>query len=140
MAFSATETTQIFQMFGVPETGTVTVVHHMVSLWGPYAENYDLSGVVTALTARITAINANASALVMAQGVLTAYYTTVGDNSQVRITADGSTTGVLADDKAELEYYRTKLSNILGFFCPRGGYTQELRDRYGRNGNSVVRW
>lgn len=139
MAFTATEKTQIYQIMGITEDGIVTIPHQLVGLWGPYQESYSMTAVVTALEARLTVIGANATAYAMCQGILTAYYTTIGDSSQTRITSDGGTSGVIADDKAELEYLRRKLCNILGFYCPKGGFMAEIDSRFGSSGGRVVR-
>lgn len=114
MALTATQTTQIFEIYGLPQGGAAAVVHGATSLWGPYFESYDVSTLVTKLNASITALTSTQESEVTA--LLTAYFTTIGDSSQLKVYADGTTSGTLVDRPAELSYYRNKLSNILGFY------------------------
>lgn len=139
MAFSATETSQIFLTFGIPQDGSVTIPHQLVGLWGPYQESYDLSAVVTALTARIAVVNANAAVLAMCQAVLTQIYTTIDDTSVLAVNSDGGTSGTLVDDPRQLEKLRQKLATLMGFYCPKGGFVQEVNARFGSRGGRVVR-
>lgn len=138
MAFSTTQKTQIFQIFGLPEHGTMRVVHQLSSMWGTHAESYDLSGAVTLLNAAIADCEANAAALARAQAILTEYYTTIGESSQMRVTADGTSSGTLMDQPAQLAFYRDQLSTVLGFYMPKGSAVDELRRRLGY-GNRITK-
>lgn len=134
MALSTTERTQIFLIYGIPQSGTVRIVHQLSSLWGPSFDTYDLTAVKAALTAALDEVDLNATALTMVQGILTQYFTTIGDSSQLYVNADGGSSGVLTNERAELAYLRDKLASVIGFFCPKGGYVEECRRAYGTRG------
>lgn len=116
----------------------MAIVHQTTSLWGPFLETYDMTGITAVLAARIAIVNVNATALTKVQAILTKIFTTIGEDAVLKVSADGGTTGVLADKVQQLNYWKEQLSAILGFYMPKGTPIQETRRKMGR-GFRVVR-
>ncbi|MCW8128913.1 MAG: hypothetical protein KIS92_00885 [Planctomycetota bacterium] len=126
--FSDAEKEKVFQVFGVPRGGTGFEVVNLSSIFGPAGETYDFSAVVTALNARIDAADAVAERRALVQAQL-ADWDAVTPQSELEVYAGAGNSGVLAHDARRRENIRMTIADLLGFVCPRGGFSREIQRR-----------
>lgn len=124
MALTVDEIAQVYEIAGIPQNGDGFAAFALSSLWGPAGEAYDFSTIITALNAKITALSA-------AQCTRIRLYLTrwddMGGTSQLMLSksSDGAE-GVVVNDPGEREAIRKTIFNLIGFFCPRGGFLTQF--------------
>lgn len=123
-ALTTDERAQIYEIARIPQGGDGYAAFALTSLWGPAGEPYDFSAVCTALDAKMTA--ATDAQCTRIRTHLTRW-DDIGGTSQIQInkSSDGAE-GTIVDDPGELEAIRRSIFNIIGFFCPRGGFLQQF--------------
>lgn len=121
MAWPGTETerTEIFVIFGIPQSGSAFVVGRIISLYGPAGNNYDFTNVVTQLNTLLNLITTTQYAYI--QSALTEW-TTITDWSEIKVSDDNNSKGQLVDHFKRRRMIRKTLANIIGFFCPEDGF------------------
>jgi len=129
MSLTATQIAQIFKAFGVPQAGAGFAVAEFSTLFGPFAETYDYSALVTALNARIAALNAEQETQAAA---LLAEWETITDYSELAVDQAAGAGGTLSNHARRRDRIRDTLANLLGFYCPPGGFVASVRPRGGR--------
>lgn len=132
MALSAAQIAQIYEIAGIPQQGAGYAAFALASLFGPAGEAFSFTAVCTALDARIAAVSASQETRI---GTHLTRWDTIGGTSQLQInkSSEGAE-GTIVDDPAEREAIRQAIFNLLGFICPRGGFTAQFR-----RGNGVSR-
>ncbi|HYG77795.1 MAG TPA: hypothetical protein VEK08_22505 [Planctomycetota bacterium] len=136
MPLTAAQSTQIFEILGIPQAGSGAVVGSVATLFGPQFETYDMLGIVTQINSRIVALSAEQITRITA---LLDRYSTITASSPLQIQASsGGARGVLADHPAEREAIRAALGNVLGVAVPSGGFVAEAQ-RQARGGGTVIR-
>lgn len=122
MALSAAQTTQLFEIFGVPQNGSGAVVSAVATIFGPVFESLDMSSLVTRINAKLIALSAEQIARVT---TLLLRWDAVTSTSPLRVTQASNTRGIAADHPAERVAIRAALSNIIGVSVPAGGFAAE---------------
>ena len=118
------------EILGVPASAPWNV-EQLVGLYGSVAETYDLTRVISELNTKLAAVTADEELRVEA---LLARWLAIGATSQLRVTAAGTTRGVLVDAPAERDAIRAALANAIGFSVPAGGFAAEMERRMRRPG------
>ncbi|MCZ7646925.1 MAG: hypothetical protein M5U26_16825 [Planctomycetota bacterium] len=122
MALTAEQTTQIFEMLGIPEGGNGAVLSSVATLFGPAYESYEMSGFVDLVNARLAGLSASQEARV---GELLARWSAIGATSPLTVAAEGAARGTLADHPAERAHLRLALANVIGIAVSSGGFARE---------------
>lgn len=136
MALTAAQTTQVFKIYGIPQSGSGTLVYRMAdNLSVPLMQPFSFTAVVDALNAALAALTASQEAEVVA--LLTAW-SDIGDYDELRVSQDGGTAGRIVDRDVRRQNIRDTLANILGVAMPRGGFSTEAR-RLAGGGHSLIR-
>ena len=124
MPLTAAQTTQIFEILGIPESGSGDVFASLATLFGPAHETYDMAGVVTRVNARLAALSGTQLARV---SELLDRHTTISATSPLSVAQSSAGKGTLVHHPAEREAIRHALGNILGIAVPAGGFMAEAR-------------
>jgi hypothetical protein len=135
MPLSASQTAQIFEILGVPQSGSGEVFASLATLFGAEYESYDCAAVVEKINAKLAALT---DAQIARVTTLLDRHTAVGASSPLQFRDAGASRGVLADHPAEREYLRAALSNLLGLAVPSGGFFAEAQ-RMVRGGSKLER-
>lgn len=135
MPLTAAQTTHIFEILGVPQSGAGEVFASVATLFGAEYESYDMSSVVTKIGATLAALSAEQIARVT---TLLDRHTAITSSSPVEVRESAEAKGTLANHPAEREYIRSALGNILGLAVPSGGFMAEAM-RLARGGGIVER-
>jgi len=122
MALTAAQTTQIYEILGVPQNGSGAVISAMATIFGPVFESMDMSTLVTKINAKLTALTAEQIARVTP---LLLHWDAITSTSPLRVTQSASTRGTAVDHPAERAAIRSALSNIIGVAVPSGGFAAE---------------
>lgn len=131
-AFTTDEIAQLYEIAGIPQGGAGFAAFALSSLWGPAGEAYDFSTICTAFDAKCAATTEGQRTRVRLYLVR---WDDMGGTSQLMLnkSSDGAE-GVVVDDPGEREAIRQTIFNIIGFYCPPGGFRQQFR-----HGNRVSR-
>lgn len=135
MALTAAQTTQVFEILGIPEDGTGEVFASVATLFGSEFESYDMSAIVDRIGDKLDALTASQEARVTE---LLARHTAISATSPLQVRGSAKATGTLADHPAEREALRVALGNVLGLAVPSGGFMAEAQ-RLARGGGKVER-
>lgn len=135
MSLTATQTTQIYEILGVPQDGSGEVIGSIATLFGPEFESYNMGNIVTSIDAKLAALSASQLTRVT---TLLDRYTAISASSPLKLNAASGARGTLVDHPAEREAIRLALGNILGIATPSGGFMAEAL-RGARGGGTVGR-
>lgn len=123
MALDANDTARIYDLFGIPQAGTVWQTYALDSLFGPFGEEYTFSSIITELDARLVALTATQELHV--EAAVDEYETiTPFGNLEIHKSASGSE-GRIIDDEDKIERIRQYCARKVGFKVPVGGYLRE---------------
>ena len=122
MALTAAQTTQIYEIFGVPQNGSGAVVSAVATIFGPVCESLDMSGLITRIDAKLSALTTEQIARVTA---LLLRWDAITSTSPLRVTQSAATRGIAVDHPAERASIRAALGNIIGIAVPSGGFVAE---------------
>ena len=122
MALTDAQATQIYDIFGIPQSGSGTVISAVATIFGPVCENLDMSALVTRIDAKLAALSTEQIARITA---LLQRWDAVTSTSPLRVTQSGATRGIAADHPAERVAIRSSLSNLIGVAVPSGGFAAE---------------
>lgn len=138
MALTASERTKVFLVFGIPEMDQVVSVTRLFNpLGGPYFDLGDISAVRDALDTKLTAVTTTQE---IAVRDLTLEWDSTNAVCEMKAQkAYGVEGNQIIDKDVRRQNIRERLGEVLGFFCPHGGFVQEaLRDAgNGAYGNIV---
>lgn len=141
MALTATERARFMEVIGLPPSGGTIVVTSLVhwpfsntQQWEPTFNVGDLSDLITAVDARLTAMSADTEAIVR---TLLTRYTEIEVSPMKITTTVGGAGGNVIDHKTERENIRQRISNAVGLAVPEGGFLSEIQATYGK---SLARW
>jgi len=135
--FTAAETTKVFKIFGIPQSGSAYVAGRIISLYGPGGNTYDFSALVTALNTQLAAVNATAYIECQTQIV---EWDNITDFSELTVDSDSSSKGQLVNHAKRRDRVRMTISNLIGFVCPPGGFFADSNlVQWGGNGPRVLR-
>lgn len=126
------------EIFGIPEGGAGVIVtslsHIPPSLAQSWEPTYSIGSFTNALDQiddRLEAVTA--SQLTRIERLLTRW-DEIGATSPLKLIKDSEGgEGIIADHQEERESIRRLLSNIIGLWCPRGGFwaeTERIMSRY----------
>jgi hypothetical protein len=135
MALTAAQTTQVFEILGVPEDGTGEVFASVATMFGAEFESYDMAAVVAKIGDKLEGLSASQEARV---AELLARHAAISATSPVKVRGSAKASGTLADHPAEREAIRVALGNVLGVAVPSGGFLAEAQ-RAARGGGRVER-
>lgn len=122
MPLSNAQITQVFEIFGVPQSGSGDVASQVASVFGPVSNAFDFAAIATKLNDRLAALSDTQTAR---SGTLLARWDALTSSSPLRITQSAKANGVFADHPAERAAIRTALTNVIGFAAPSGGFAAE---------------
>lgn len=123
MALSATNIAKTYRIFGIPQNGNAFVAFNLTSLYGPSGESFDFSTIVTALNTKLAAISAEQQTLIEA---LLTRWDSITSYDPLTVGKSGSgASGDLVNYPKERSAIRMELCNIIGFYCPEGGFHAE---------------
>jgi hypothetical protein len=134
MAFplDANQTTQTFDIFGLPQNGNGFVAFAMLTLWGPSGEPYSFSTLVTQLNTLLSALTTYQCTRVT---TLLTRWDSITSTSPLEIWKSTSgAEGRIVDYPAERENIRQELAGIIGFAVPRGGFMAQAKSAIGGGG------
>lgn len=123
MALTAAQTTQVFKVFGIPQSG---IGYSALDPSAPYASvvtSYNYSAAKDRLNTILAALSASQEAEV---GALLTEWAAITDYSELRVNADGGSAGRLMDHDTRREKVRSALANVLGFAAPGGGFAARV--------------
>jgi len=136
---SAAQTTQIFQLFQLPENPNIKIVETFFqrdvildSTLGPTTYSTGtIQNAISQLNACLEAVTA--SQLTQIEEQLTRL-SEVGFTKPIMVKKDAAgTEGHLADYPMEREDIRRQIANIIGFYAPEGGFYSEAKRAFGRS-------
>lgn len=141
MALTSDERAIFFEMIGLPPAGGSVVVTSLVhwpfsntQSWEPTWNVGDLSGLITAIDARLTAMSSETESRI--RDILTRF--DVISSSPMKVTqAAGGAAGNLVNHEQERENLRQYASNLIGVAVPEGGFLKEIQRTYGK---SLAKW
>lgn len=113
------ELTKVFKIYGIPQNSTGFVVGRIISLYGPGGNVYDFSAIVNQLNTQLALVSASQYAEI--QTLLTEW-DSISDFSELAVRVDNHSTGQLVDHDRRRDLIRTTLSNLIGFYVPKGGF------------------
>lgn len=123
MALSAAQKTQVFEIFGIPETGSGTSYPELMGEFGASGDTYDMSRVLSQVTSILNALSASQEARVAA---LLTRHAAITSSSPLQVHgAAGGARGVLVDHPGEREAIRAAIGTIVGVAVPMGGFVAE---------------
>ncbi len=131
MPLTAAQTTPIFEILGIPQSGSGDVFGSVATLFGPEFESYDMSAIVSRITAKLAALSAEQITRVTA---VLDRHTAITATSPLKMHSSSGASGVIADHPAERDMIRTALGNILGIAVPAGGFMAEAQRGVGGGG------
>lgn len=139
MALTPAQKSQVYEIFGIPESGTGYIASQLTSLYGPAGESYDFNAVVTMLNLRLDALSTLEAAAVLAGSTggetrltaLLSRWTTLTSYDPLQVNEASGAKGTLVDYPKERKNIRKAMCNIIGFSCPAGGFETEQRSAYG---------
>ncbi len=137
MALSAAQTSQLYEVFGLPQGGLGYDAAQVANLWGPAGEAYDFTAHVTALTTKLAALSASQETRVTTAltrwDVITSY-----DPLKIHRSTTGGE-GTIVDYPAEREAIRQTIGNVIGYYVPRGGFVAEIQRAAGGKSTGISR-
>ena len=117
--FTAAETTKVFKIYGIPQNATGFVVGRIISLYGPGGNVYDFSAIANQLNTQLGAVSATQYAECQ---TLIQEWDNITDYSELTVDEDNTSKGQLVNHDRRRDRVRMTLSNIIGFFVPKGGF------------------
>ena len=140
MALTAAQITQVFKIFGLPQSGSGALVFTDLAPRGTVTSTFDMSQPAAALNEKLTGLSAAQESEVRA---LLDEWSGITDYSELRVNAEGRgegrTAGRLADDAARRENIRRTLGNLIGFYVPPGGFVAVAAQTAGVGAHRLVR-
>jgi hypothetical protein len=136
MALTSAQTTQLYEIFGVPQSGVGRVANTFADLSGSLTVRVDLSYTETS-AALAAAIAALSEAQITRVAALLTDWDSIGSQSELAVSADGGTSGTLVDHAKRRANIRDALANILGFMSAQS-FAQAARV-FGPGGNRLLR-
>lgn len=132
MPLSATNISLVFEIMGVPQNGTLYASSRLASLWGPAAETYDFSAIVTMLNTALAALTA--TQITRVEALLADWTANDLSISELSINRSSSSAlGVIVDDSTRAAKIRARLVSIIGFSAP------DINSEISANNRRVVR-
>jgi hypothetical protein len=132
MALTAAQITQVYKVFGLPQSGSGALVFTDLAPRGTVVSTIDMNQPATALSQRLAALTAEQESEV---GALLQEWAGITDYSELRVNAEGRgegrAAGRLADDEARRENIRRTLGNVIGFYAPPGGFARVASEACG---------
>lgn len=139
MAFSDTNITKLYEIFGFPEGGEgviITSLSHippsLSNSWEPTYTVGDMSTLKTRIDTSLTAAADNPTLKTQVEAWI-AEYDTIGKGSVLHVTAaGGGAQGELVNDPQKIENIRQGIGNLIGLWIPKGGFwgaTQRMMRR-----------
>ena len=120
---SAAQITQVFKIFGLPQSGAGALVFTDLAPRGAVTSTFDLSQPVAALNAKLASLSLSQESEAAA---LLNEWASITDYSELRVYSQGKdagrAAGRLADDEVRRENIRRTLGNVIGFYVPPGGF------------------
>ncbi|HYF49514.1 MAG TPA: hypothetical protein VEJ63_08915 [Planctomycetota bacterium] len=135
MPLSATQTTQVFEILGVPQDGSGDVFASVATLFGAEYETYDMAAIVSRINTKLAALTATQITRVTE---LLDRFTSITATSPLQVEASSAGQGVIVDHPKERDAIRVALGNVLGIAVPSGGFMAEAR-RLASGSGSVER-
>jgi hypothetical protein len=141
MALTASQRARFFEILGLPPSGGTIVVTSLVhwpfsntNSWEPTWNVGDMTDLISAVDARITAMSAETEAICI---TLITRYTEIEVSPMKVTSAAGGAGGNLVDHELERENIRQRMANAAGIAVPKGGFLKEIQATYGE---SVAKW
>src|SRR6185295_8488421 len=122
MALSAAQITQVYEILGVPQSGSAEIVGAMATPFGPVCDSCDLSALVTRIDARLAALSTTQIARVSS---LLTRWDAITSSSPLQVSGPGHSGGTVADHPQERANIRREIINLVGVFVPNGGFANE---------------
>jgi hypothetical protein len=140
MPFTSAEKAVIYEILGLPRSGhtvnTLSLVHYPfsnVNSWNPTWNVGDMTSLLAAIDAAITATEAFADTVARVQAYL-AKWDDLGGENEMRIeSGQNGVTGVIVDSDQRRVNIRLRVANLLGISVPAGGYLHEIEAVYGKS-------
>jgi hypothetical protein len=137
---TASQVTQVFKIFGIPQSGTGSLVFTDLAPRGTVVSSFDMSQPAARLGAVLSSLTPEQEAEAAA---LLAEWASVTDYSEVRVSSEGRgegrTQGRLADDRVRRQNIRSTLGNVLGFYAPPGGFAAVAAQTAGVGEHRLIR-
>ncbi len=136
MPLNTAQIAQIYEILGVPQHSSGSVLVGITGSFGPVIETYDLNPVIDRIDACIATLQLDQANRILA---LLARHAVVSTTNPLQLTAaSGGARGTIVDYPAEREAIRGALGNLLGIAVPTGGFVAEAQRRV-RGGGTVTR-
>ncbi len=58
MALTASEISQVYEMLGIPQGGSAMAIDNLATMFGPFAQAYDFTAIITLIDAKLAALSA----------------------------------------------------------------------------------
>lgn len=130
---TAAEVTKLFKIYGIPQNATGFVAGRIISLYGPGGNVYEFSALVSQLNSQLALVSATQYAEIQA---LIVEWDAITDYSELIVDSDNKSSGQLVDHAKRRDLIRATLSNILGFYVPKGGF---FTDASAMNASRLIR-
>ena len=141
MALTTAERARFMEVIGLPPSGGTIVVTSLVhwpfsntQSWEPTYNIGDMTDLIAAVDARLTAMSADTETIV--KNLLTRYAEIEVSPMKITTTVGGAGGNVI-DHNTERENIRQRISNAVGLAVPEGGFLKEIQATYGK---SLARW
>ena len=137
---STARVTQVFKIFGLPQSGSGALVFTDLAPHGTVASTFDMSQPAAALNEKLAGLSPTQES---EAGALLDEWASITDYSELRVNSEGKgegrTAGRLADDEARRENIRRTLGNLIGFYVPPGGFVAVASRTAGVGEHRLVR-
>ncbi|MGD0093243.1 MAG: hypothetical protein ABSE73_25290 [Planctomycetota bacterium] len=137
---TASQVTQVFKIFGIPQSGTGAVVFTDLAPRGTVVSTFDMSQPAARLGVILGSLTPEQEAEAAA---LLEEWANVTDYSEVRVNSEGRgadrAQGRLADDQVRRQNIRLALGNVLGFYAPPGGFAAVAAQTAGAGEHRLIR-
>ena len=141
MALTTAERARFMEVIGLPPSGGTIVVTSLVHFpfsntqsWEPTYNVGDMTDLIVAIDARLTAMSSDTEDIVQA---LLIKYAEIEVSPMKITTTVGGAGGNIVDHATERENIRQRISNAVGLAVPEGGFLKEIQATYGK---SLARW
>ena len=126
---TSAQRTQIFEIFGLPQNGSGYSVFLTATLFGPFAEPYDFTALVTALNAKLDALTSPQETRVIVH--LERWDLVGGTNPLLMQKSSSGAEGIIVDFNRERQNIHNQIAAIIGFYAPYGGWIADVRRHQG---------
>jgi len=137
---TAAQITQVFKIFGLPQSGSGALVFTDLAPRGTVTSTFDMSRPAATLNEKLAALSASQEG---EAGALLNEWASITDYSELRVNSEGKgegrAMGRLADDQARRENIRRTLGNLIGFYVPPGGFVAVAAQTAGVGEHRLVR-